>query len=74
MILTMKNNINYPGDTQTMAESPRCKVQRTNRGQWMLTIPVRYAEMMELEPHDEMEVRLVPKAEGCEIVIRKVRE
>lgn len=56
-----------------MAESPRCKVQRTGRGQWMLTIPVRYAEIMELEPHDEMEVCLVPKAEGCEIVIRKVR-
>lgn len=57
-----------------MAGTPRCRIQRTNRGQWMLTIPARFAEIMELEPHDEVEVRLVPKAEGSELVIRKVRE
>ncbi len=50
------------------------RVQKTKRGQWTLTIPARFASVMDLNPHDEMEIQLIPKDDGCELVVRKVVE
>ena len=59
-----------------MKMSPKVvrKIQRTNKGQWTITVPSVVAEMMEIEVGDSFEISIIGDTSDATLKMKKVKE
>lgn len=50
------------------------RIQRTNKGQWTITVPSVVAEIMEIEVGDSFEISIVGNPSDATINMKKVKE
>lgn len=50
------------------------KIQRTNKGQWTITVPSVVADIMEFEVGDSFEISIIGNPSDSTLKIKKVKE